>query len=68
MYIGLNQDYLMTFDIGNGIILFLKAINSKTSEDIKSGIINNISIIYMKKWYQKQFNSLTTDFLKKNYK
>lgn len=54
IYIGLGNNYLITFDNENAIYYYKKAINSKTDEEIKSGIKNNIGLAYTEKGdYQK---------------
>ncbi|MFV5702543.1 ATP-binding protein [Flavobacterium sp. XS2P12] len=66
IYIGLGNNYLITFDNDNAIYYFKKAINSKTDEEIKSGIINNISMAYTEKGdYQKAIQILLPLILKK---
>ncbi|RKS90280.1 tetratricopeptide repeat protein [Flavobacterium limicola] len=54
IYIGLGNNYLITFDNENAIYYYKKAINSKTDAEIKSGIKNNIGLAYTEKGdYQK---------------
>ncbi|CAM3104945.1 Tetratricopeptide repeat-containing protein [Flavobacterium frigoris] len=66
IYIVLGNNYLNTFDNDNAIFYFKKAINSKTDEVIKAGIINNISIAYAQKGdYQKAIEILLPLTLKK---
>lgn len=47
IYINLGNTYSDTFEYDNALIYLNKAINSKTDEDIKSGIMNNIALAYM---------------------
>jgi signal transduction histidine kinase len=66
IYIGLGNNYLNTFDNDNAIYYFKKAINSKTDEDIKSGIISNICIAYTEKGdYEKAIQTLLPLILKR---
>jgi hypothetical protein len=66
IYIGLGNNYLLTFDNDNAIYYFKKAINSKTDEDIKSGIITNICIAYTEKGdYEKAIQTLLSLILKR---
>jgi signal transduction histidine kinase len=66
IYIGLGNNYLNTFDNDNAIYYFKKAINSKTDEDIKSGIISNICIAYTEKGdYEKAIQTLLSLILKR---
>ncbi|CAM4179624.1 tetratricopeptide repeat-containing sensor histidine kinase [Flavobacterium weaverense] len=54
LYIGLGNNYLLTFDNKNAIFYLKKAINSKTDELIRCHIINNISLAYTEEGnYQK---------------
>jgi two-component sensor histidine kinase len=68
IYIGLGNNYFLTHDNDNAIYYFKKAINSKTDDDIKSGIINNISIAYIEKGdYQKAIQTLSPLILKREF-
>ena len=59
IYIGLGNNYLLTHENDKAIYYFKKAINSKTDEDTKSGILNNISMAYTEKGdYQKAIQIL----------
>ncbi|WP_369753361.1 ATP-binding protein [Flavobacterium sp. WC2409] len=49
VFIGLGNNYLNTKEYDNSIYFFKKAINSKTDELIKAGIMNNISLAYTEK-------------------
>jgi tetratricopeptide (TPR) repeat protein len=54
IYLGLENNYLMTFDNDNAIYYYKKAINTKTDETIKSGIKKNIAIAYTEKGHYKK--------------
>ncbi|MDD2673732.1 MAG: ATP-binding protein [Flavobacterium sp.] len=54
IYITLGNTYLQTYDNDNAIFYFNKAINSKTDENIKSGIKNNIAMAYTEKGNYKK--------------
>lgn len=66
IYIGLGNNYLNTYEYDNAIYYFKKAINSKTDEVIKPGIINNIGLAYSEKGeYQKALQILNALILQK---
>ena len=54
IYIILGNAYLETYENDNAIFYFNKAINSKTDEDTKSGIKNNIAMAYTEKGHYKK--------------
>jgi signal transduction histidine kinase len=69
IYIGLGNNYLITSDNDNAIYYYKKAINSKTDEEIKSDIINNISLAYTEKGkYRKAIQILLPLTIKKEFK
>jgi len=66
IYIGLGNNYFLLHENDNAIYYFKKAINSKTDEDIKSGILNNISKAYIEKGdYQRAIQTLLPLTLKR---
>lgn len=66
IYINLGNTYLDMFQNENAEYYFNKAINSKTDEEIKSGIKNNIALVYMEQEkYQDAIEILKPLSLKK---
>lgn len=66
IYINLGNTYSNTLEYDNALFYLNKAINSKTDEDIKSGILNNIALVYMgQEKYQNAINILNPLILKK---
>lgn len=69
IYIGLGNNYLITSDNDNAIYYYKKAINSKTDEEVKSDIINNISLALIEKGnFKKAIQILLPLTLKKEVK
>ncbi|WP_367757853.1 ATP-binding protein [Flavobacterium sp. WC2430] len=67
VFIGLGNNYLITKENDNAIYYFKKAINSKTDETTKFGILNNIGIAYTEKGnYEKAIELYQALLLKKN--
>ncbi|MFV8270095.1 ATP-binding protein [Flavobacterium sp. GT2N3] len=66
IYITLGNVYFETYENDNAIFYFNKAINSKTDEDTKSGIKNNIAVAYTEKGlYEKAIEILIPLLLNK---
>lgn len=66
IYINLGNIYFDTYENENAIFYFNKAINSKTDEDMKSGIMNNIALVNMRQEkYQDAIQILYPFTLKK---
>ena len=65
IYIGMGNNYFNTDDNDKAIYYYKKAINSKTDEEIKSGILNNISIVYIKKGEYKKAIQLLLSLISK---
>ncbi|UQD57549.1 M48 family metallopeptidase [Flavobacterium sp. K5-23] len=69
IYNGLGSNYLFTSDNDNAIYYYRKAINYKTDEVIKAGIINNIALIYIeKREYKKAIQIFLSLISKKKIK
>ena len=66
IYITLGNVYFETYENDNAIFYYNKAINSKTDEDTKSGIKNNIAVVYTEKGlYEKAIEILIPLLLNK---
>lgn len=69
IYIGLGYNYLLTNENDQAIYYFKKAINSKTDEEVRSDIVNNISLALTEKGdFQKAIQILLPLTLKKEVK